>query len=87
MCVCVCDGGRGWRCVRACACARASGGVVVLVLYGEGAGWSGVAVVEGGGGLLTLRAAMRSLGSALNMELRGDGHFRLRCRLFARPTG
>lgn len=30
---------------------------------------------------------MRSLGSALNMELRGVGHFRLRCRLFARLAG
>lgn len=62
----------------------------MLVLYGEGAGWSGVLEEGGGGrggGLLTLRAAMRSLGSALNMELRGDGHFRLRCRLFARPAG
>lgn len=43
--------GRGRRCVRACACARASGGVVVLVLYGEGAGWSGVLEEGGGGGV------------------------------------
>lgn len=63
----------------------------MLVLYGEGAGWSGVLEEGGGGGggrggLLTVKAAMRSHGSALNMELRGDGHFRLRCRLFARPA-
>lgn len=65
-CVChrVCVWWRGRRrCVWACACARASGGVVVRVFV-----WREGGAVEWCGGGFGLEAAMRSLRSSLNKE-------------------